>query len=138
MGYNDTLQKLEEAAAKTVTDAAIAGLNVYTGHDSDSNVLPKVVCHASNATEFPKFSGNFNVTLNVAIEASADDTTVADYRTLVNTVNDLFMDSAIAATLTSKASNFHAIGVVTEGMDSSTIERNWRTELNLAVYCFAS
>lgn len=117
--YNDLESKLE-AAMKAVFEAAAVvapsdneeGLIIATGLSFDDIGVPNVVFSCESVgEEAVKGTGIFYCRGSVSVASHAKDATLAGHRDRVAKARDIFLDSAIAATLSAALSDFHCYDV---------------------------
>ena len=129
--YNMLEQKLEEAARQVLADDSGFTVTPYCGEDDENLGLPRAVCIVESATEEQHGAGNYRVMLTVRLTSNADDTTPAAHALNVEKMRDLFLDDAIAATLSANDSEFHVLGIYERSTSKGIEERNRFAEVSL-------
>lgn len=139
MGDSDLLSKAE-AAGKAVASALTFGVtrSHFTGLDDSTLQMPNTVSTAINTgEEVPRGTGNFVVTLAVAINTNAKDNTLVEHRADVATLKDAFMADDIETTLT--GDGFTVFGVRDRRMGQSAREEKVFSDfIELDIVCCAS
>jgi len=132
MSYYNTLeQKLEGAAKDVLDDASSWSVTAYTGEDDEDLGTPRVVCIVDDAEEEQLGAGNWRVTLTVRYTSNADDVNAVTHAANVEKMRDLFLDDAIAATLSAKDGEFHVLGVYGRSTSKGIDERNRFAQVSL-------
>ena len=84
MGTKSIRHIVEAAVASHLgAESGLTGVNIYTGDDTDINVLPKaiVLCDsAKTPADLPEGAGNYDCSVRVTLFSNADDTTLATHR----------------------------------------------------------
>jgi hypothetical protein len=138
MAYSDITCKLE-AALKVVADSVgLSGVTVNTGVEEEGLALPYIICAADGSQEEILGTGIFRCTGRVTVASSADDSTLASHRANVSAVFDAFMDSDIAATLSTAVDDFYVYKVMPGAMPSTTENRQLKNSLEMEIVCCAS
>lgn len=138
MSFSNLESKIEQAA-KIVHDNALTGYASRTGLDSAEKTLPGVLFHAEKGAERPLNSGNYQCKLTIVVMDSADTKTLDNHRDGAAKVFDLFLDDAIATTLSSAIDDFTVLLVsARDGSATRTEDRQWVSEISLGLYACAA
>lgn len=120
--------------------AEIEDPNDGENNNAEQRQHPCVICWASVGQEYPPFTGNYNIDLNIMVEASADEPMAADFTAMFDEVWSVFSIDTLAEDLTEAAAGgFRCFGL-TEGLQQSamTIEdRHKRKTLVIPMNCCA-
>ena len=93
------LDRLIEAAFEELLTATVTGVSYHLSHDKTENVPPSIVIKATLGTEEPvQGSGVFSVPVEIIVEDSADDVSVAAHTQKCSKVLQAFYDSTALAT----------------------------------------
>ena len=125
VAYSDLRRKLENAVAATVTALGVSGLSIYTGHDDETQTLPKCVCVADDISEAIPETGNCFASVRVMVASTPADTTPDDHAAIVATVFDALAMDDLPATLIANGSALHVHGIRSMAMDSQIEDRHF-------------
>lgn len=129
----DLPQKLETAAKALIEVPGL--ITVFTGLCADEQVTPRAIVSAMTGREQPQGSGNFMVDLVVQVLSKADDSTIEEHRALCISTIGLFMQTDIAAQLSSIVPNFYVFGFTNRNHREAIEDRAWVTEFSAEFYC---
>lgn len=102
------LDRLIEAAFQELLSSTVTGQDYHLSHDLSENKPPSIVIKASMGTEEPvQGSGVFSVPVEIVLEQSYDDTTLAEHTQKCSKIMQVFYDSS---SLTSRLNATTAIG----------------------------
>jgi len=136
--YSDLASKVEEACLAVVT-ATGASVTLNAGLTVDELLTPYCVCACVSAgEEVVRNTGIYRVSVQIMVVSSADDSTLANHRSLVATIFDAFQYDTVEATLSAAVSDFHVYDVFYNGFESSVEERKLINQLNVDMVCCAS
>ena len=131
MGYKSARHIVEAALASYLSaQVELAGVNIYTGDGTDTNVLPKAIVLCDSARlpdDFPDGLGNYSCSVRVTLFDSADDVTLTDHRARCAAIAGAMQDvEAIQATFTAQG-DAHCYHVTPLSEDEGVNERSWAT-----------
>lgn len=134
---SDLNNKLEEALKSVVDGLGLAAtVTVNTGADLDELALPYVVCAASGGGQQEIIgSGLFRIGCSVLVASSADDDTLADHRSLVDSVFGGLRTSTAEIDLSDAVSDFHVVYVEFTGSTAEEADRKLMNKLEMDVVC---
>ena len=112
--------------------------NIYRGIGNDAMTLPCVVVNAQAADASANPSGNWLVHCSIHVRESADDTTEDEHLTHTATVFNVFLDSAIVASLTAALADFTAFGIIYTSISYDLEGRTWIGRLEFDLECAPS
>jgi len=141
--YSDIETKAELAVVRHLNGIAslISGVTIHPGVDPSNLNMPCIVANCLGAEEYPKFTGNYKVELQVEIMSQADDTTAAVHRSRVARVRDEFANDWVGASLNTHVTDFTVAGgkstwgVIMGQSESSLDESHWVTRIPFEIFC---
>ena len=125
-----------EAAVKVILDAEETGVHVFLGQTEETQVRPCCTVWAQSGEERPIGSGNFMVTLSVAIRTNAFDEEIQNHRERCRNLLGVLMEDDICTQL-SDTGLLSVFGPETGPKRSREDKEDdsWITELSFDVYC---
>ena len=150
--YNRILAKVEEAIKAWLGTRSIGTDNIYTGKRSLDKEAPCVIIYAEKATEYPRNSGHYNVTVHIFVKSDmagpgneteataqedAHDALVAkafDSMKVYDTVTANYLATQISA----QVSDFTVYNVGetgSEDVEAGVDEDVWQDKMSLTLYC---
>lgn len=90
------IRSIVEDRLAAYLEANMSGVAIHRGVTDETRVLPIVIVHATNANKPNSFGagnyGNYRLSVTVYVYTSADDESLSDHRTRVETVEGLLSD----------------------------------------------
>ena len=125
--YNNIDTKVEAALAEVITEASLS-LTDYgvlrTGIDDEIKEENCIICLVESAEEEIARSGIWAVQCTVSVYTNMDAAAaLANHKSNVAKVRDLFMDDALDTTLTATDESILVSGITTYKINNSTEER---------------
>lgn len=130
----DLTNKAEEAIKATL-DAATVAATVFAGQSAETIELPACIVHAQAGQEAPLNSGNCYVSVEVRVMSNADDTAIADHRSLCTSIFTVLMADDLATTLSAAASDFSVLGIRNRSVREDRQDDSWVSTLSFELYC---
>ena len=119
--YNNIDTRLETALAEVLTESISGGLAlvghgvIITGLDDEVTEENRIICQVDSAEELNPQTGIWNVNCIISIFTNMDTTpspgAFSNHKSNVALTRDLFMDDALAATLTATDANIIVSGI---------------------------
>jgi hypothetical protein len=94
-----TLRKRLEAAGQAYLKAQLPTVNVYAGHSSEDDLMPKVVFSVRSMEETPFRSGNFTATILIEVKWHAETGSENDAESFLADVQNVIWISDLEAQL---------------------------------------
>ncbi len=150
--YNVILSKCEKAIKAWLATRSIGTTNIYTGKRSLDKAAPSVIVYAEKATEYPRNSGHYNVTVHIFVKSDmagpendtqattqedAHDTLVAktfDSMKVYDTVTANYLADQISA-LVSDFTVYNVGETGGEDVEAGADEDVWQDKMTLTLYC---
>lgn len=141
--YGDIENKVEQAIVRHLNGIAsnIAGVTIHPSVDTSSLALPHVVAQTLSAEEYPKFSGNYTVEVEVQISSSANDNTAAQHNSRVARIRDEFTNDWVGASMSAHVADFAVHGepgnwgVIVGSGDRTQEDKRFIHRLPLTIFC---
>ncbi len=122
--YNNIDTKVEAAMAEVITEASLSLTDsgvLRTGIDDEIKEENCIICHVDAAEEHVARSGIWNVSCIVSVYTNMDATSaLANHKSNVAKVRDLFMDDALHTTLTATDESILVSGVTSYSLTNET------------------
>lgn len=140
MADSNIVKKSGLAWSAYLTSAGVTA-TIVVGEGNTDKALPlvSVISVSSNVIEGQEFTGNREVTTEIAVVANAhDEANTGAFAALVQQVGDLVNTTTLAADLTAALAGFTCIGVINVGESNDTDGDVMRSTFTLALLCCPS
>ena len=106
----------------------LAGVNIYTGDGTDTNVLPKAIVLCDSArlpAGFPDGLGNYSCSVRVTLFDSADDVTLTDHRARCAAIAGAMQDVEAIQAVFAAQGDAYCYDVTPMSENEGVNERSW-------------
>jgi len=137
MGYKSARHIVEAVLASYLSSQPeLAGVNIYTGDGTDTNVLPKAIVLCDSAripNDMPEGLGNYNCGVRVSLFDSADDVTLSKHRERCAAIAGAMQDLPLIQAAFVAGGDALCYDVSQVGEDEGVNERSWASAFSFEV-----
>lgn len=113
----------------------ISGVTIVTGVNPGTQDLPQITVQATGSEEYPLFSGNYMVNVDVLVRSNADDTSRETHNSRVGVVREELLAPWTGASVSSHLTNFTVLKVLPTDNRTAADDRSWVTTLGVRIPC---